>query len=98
MKQLLWGIPILLTMLAGCKKESQYQSAGIITSRSLEKCYCCWGWTISIDGRRYKFNKIPDGSPVDLEKISYPTVVKIQWRNTNNSCSGHIDVLEISKW
>jgi len=62
-----------------------------------DKCACCWGWLVSIDGKEYKFDKIPEGSPLNVNNISYPTKVKIEWKDTGGDCRGKlIEVLSIS--
>lgn len=72
-------------------------SEGTITGMDGRKCACCWGWLIEIDGKQYKFDKIPDASSFDLNSISYPEKVNIEWRDAQGDCSGQlIEVLSIS--
>ncbi len=86
-------------LFTNCKKDTDpNESTGIITGRDLSKCYCCWGWLVEIENKTYKFDKIPSNSLIDLEILSFPTTVKIKWRDAEGSCKGKlIEVLSISK-
>ncbi len=98
-KTLLIGITIVL-FLAACNKNDAGEikrSAGIITGFDGSKCYCCWGWIVEIDNVIYKFDKIPPSSSVDLNNISYPVPVNIEWRPSAKNCSIRIEVISISQ-
>lgn len=96
---------IIATLFLCCQKYSDKNeknkitaSTAVITGRDLTKCACCWGWIIEINNAVYKFDRIPANSPLDLDNITYPTTVNIQWRNSQGSCSGRlIDVISISR-
>lgn len=81
-------------------KDSIIQAAiseGTITGMDGRKCACCWGWLIKIDGKEYKFDKIPETSSLDINNISYPKTVKIEWQDAQGDCSGQlIEVINIS--
>jgi hypothetical protein len=95
--------------LSACSKNANHESAvvasdnssakatGTITGLNPDKCACCWGWLVDIDGTQYKFDKIPEGSPLNVNNITYPLNVKIEWKETEGDCSGKlIEVLSIS--
>lgn len=107
MKKLLTAAVIIISMSFVCNKEDcrndkdvdgkKFSGKGVITSMSGEKCACCWGWNISIDGKSYRFEKVPAGS-INLETLTYPTPVSITWRDVKGGCNGTIiEVLAISK-
>jgi hypothetical protein len=86
---------IIATLFWGCQKNSVKDgkskiiaSTAVITGRDLTKCACCWGWIIEINNAVYKFDRIPASSPLNLDALTYPTTVQIQWRNSQGSCSG----------
>ena len=102
MKKLLLLILTSVVFFIACNKsnsgEEFFDSNGVITGRDLTKCACCWGWIIEINNTRYKFEKIPASSGIDLENIPYPLPVRIQWRDVQGSCSGRlIEVISISR-
>lgn len=109
MKKIFLLILVCTIIVTSCTKNTGHQattniitdaavhSEGIITGMDGRKCACCWGWLIDIDGRQYKFDKIPDASSLDLNNISYPEKVNIEWRDLQGDCSGQlIEVLSIS--
>ncbi|HRI22124.1 MAG TPA: hypothetical protein PLA68_14275 [Panacibacter sp.] len=100
MKRNILMLLIIAMAASACKKDKQpgvKDSVGIITSMSSEKCACCWGWNITIDGKNYRFDKIPPASSLDLENIIFPATVNIEWQDLHSSCDGIIDVVTISK-
>lgn len=101
MKKIFLLLLMSTLLLVACNKKDQpvvKESIGVITSVSGEKCMCCWGWNIAIDGKTYRFEKIPASSSLDLNTITYPTVVNIKWRNADGQCKGIIiEVQEISR-
>jgi hypothetical protein len=73
------------------------ESTGTITGRDMNKCSCCWGWVIEIDNVTYKFDKVPAGSTVNLETLSYPASVNLTWHVLPGNCSNRIEILAISQ-
>ena len=109
MKKIFIAILACILFVTACKKNTAQQSGadsvnnalvsseGTITGMDSRKCACCWGWLIEIDGKEYKFDKIPEASSFDLNSISYPANVKIEWKDAQGNCSGQlIEVLSIS--
>lgn len=100
MKKLVFFI-IIANLFWGCQKNDGKEisdSIGVITGMDSRKCACCWGWIIEINKAVYKFDRIPANSSFDLNTITYPTTVKIEWRNSQGSCTGRlIDVISISR-
>ncbi len=101
MKKNILLLLFIIMAASACKKNNGSgikNSTGVITSMSSEKCACCWGWNITIGGENYRFEKIPASAPFDLENITYPTTVNIEWQNSHTGCDGIIIVvLAISK-
>lgn len=105
MKQLLPIVIALMMIFPACHKSDRgtdpadvKHSNGIITGRDLRKCACCWGWIIEIDNATYKFEKVPAGSPIDLNNLVYPAAVNISWRNPRGNCGyPMIEVVSISQ-
>jgi hypothetical protein len=99
MKKAIAVIVILSCLFTRCKKDdSAPESIGVITGMDGRKCACCWGWLVEIDNQTYKFDKIPATASLDLNTITYPTTVKIKWRDAQDDCKGKlIEVLHISR-
>lgn len=75
---------------------SSVKTTGTITGMNPDKCACCWGWLVDIGGKQYKFDKIPEGSSLNVNNITYPLNVKIEWKDAGGDCSGKlIEVLSI---
>jgi hypothetical protein len=109
MKKLFTAMLACTLFIMACKKNTDQQatvnaadntainSTGTITGMNQLKCACCWGWLVEIDGKEYKFDRIPETSSFDLNSITYPAKVKIEWRDAQGNCSGRlIEVLSIS--
>jgi hypothetical protein len=109
MKKLPVAMLTCLLFLMACKKNADQQttanaayntaihSNGTITGMDSRKCACCWGWLVEINGKEYKFDRIPGASSFDLNNITYPAKVKIEWQDVQGSCNGRlIEVLSIS--
>lgn len=99
---------VAIIFLSACSKNANHESAvlasynssvkviGTITGLNPDKCACCWGWLVDIGGKQYKFDKIPENSPLNVNNITYPLQVKIEWKETEGDCSLKlIDVLSI---
>ena len=101
MKKIFLLIFISNLFLLACDKNGQpaiTESTGVIISMSGEKCMCCWGWNITIDGSIYRFEEIPASSSLHLNTITFPTVVNIKWRNAEGQCKETIiEVQQISR-
>src|SRR5262245_34047650 len=102
MKKLSLAVILLSTFLWSCDKKNagpHYTGKAVITGRSLEKCACCWGWNIDINGHSYRFEKVPSTTTFDLENETFPLPVMIEWSESAGGCKGIIiDVLSISKY
>ncbi|MBL7739752.1 MAG: hypothetical protein JNK14_11065 [Chitinophagaceae bacterium] len=101
MKKVFFVWAVVVSFLTACNKNTDgdiKKSTGILTGFDASKCYCCWGWIISINNTVYKFDKKPASSSIDLENISYPATVNIEWRpSSTKNCSNWIDVIRISQ-
>ena len=51
----------------------------VITGFSPDKCACCWGWNVEIDGKPHRIDKFPDDVDFDVTNISFPMTVSITW-------------------
>jgi hypothetical protein len=67
-----------------CQKEGShnYKSIGTITGQDVRMCPspCCGGWFIKIDSLTYEFDSLPSSSDINLEKETFPLVVKLDWQ------------------
>lgn len=93
---------LILCLCTSCGRDNTtilpMESIGIITGMDLRKCACCWGWLVDINNTTYKFDKIPANSSLDLNNLTFPTFVKIKWRDAQDGCKGQlIEVIEIVK-
>jgi hypothetical protein len=70
-----------------CHKEDSYhyRSIGTITGQDLRMCPspCCSGWFIEIDSLTYEFDTLPTSSNINLEKESFPLLVRLDWQVSN---------------
>ena len=75
-------VGILIFGLICCHKEDNksYASQGKITGPDVRMCACCGGWYIEIDNLTYEFDSIPAGSGINLQKDSFPILVKLDWQ------------------
>ena len=91
----------LMISLFGCEKPntSDFQSTGIITGVDYKMCACCGGWYIQIDNVTYEFETLPAGSAFDLQNVTFPIMVKLDWQlSTKPACPDKkIDILRIVK-
>ena len=44
---------------------------------------CCSGWFIKIDSLMYEFDTLPTNSNINLEKETFPLMVKLDWQLLN---------------
>lgn len=81
----LLSICLIITCFVCCQKANtnDYQSNGIITGPDIRMCPCCGGWYIQIDSLTYEFDSIPSNSNIDLQKDSFPILVKLDWQLSN---------------
>jgi hypothetical protein len=91
-----------LCLFLSCNKPAtgvtDFEGTGVITGMDVSKCYCCWGWIININGKDYKFDRVPANSGFDLYTLTFPATVKVKWRDDTKGCSGKvIDILSIIK-
>lgn len=98
--KLLIGV-FLIIGFVGCQKQNSndFQSTGKITGADVRMCACCGGWYIQIDNVTYEFDSMPVGSNIDLQKETFPIMVKLDWQlSTQVACPDKkIDILRIVK-
>jgi hypothetical protein len=84
-----------------CHKENSnnYKSIGTITGQDFRMCACCGGWFIIIDSLTYEFDSLPNGSDINLEKETFPLMVKLDWQlpDTLGCPNKRITILRIAK-
>ena len=104
MKKLIILPALFLLVITGCQKNGSPAAAketignAVITGFSPDKCACCWGWNVEIDGKTYRIDKFPDDVDFDVTNISFPMTVSITWSELAGGCKGTIiDVQHISK-
>jgi hypothetical protein len=80
----LLGICLIIFGFIYCHKESSYnyKSIGTITGQDFRMCPspCCGGWFIKIDSLTYEFDSLPTNSNINLEKETFPLIVKLNWQ------------------
>ena len=78
------GIGLIIFRFTYCQKErsDNYKSIGTITGQDVRMCPspCCSGWFIGIDSLTYEFDTLPSSSNINLEKETFPLVVKLDWQ------------------
>lgn len=81
------GICLMFFGFIYCQKENShnYKSIGTITGQDVRMCPspCCSGWFIDIDSLTYEFDTLPSNSGINLEKETFPLVVKLDWQLSN---------------
>jgi hypothetical protein len=90
---------VVLSMIC-CEKvnNNDYESTGKILGPDYRMCICCGGWQILIDSVTYNFDSIPVNSNINLEKETFPLLVKLDWQLTNNGgCPKWITIQRIAK-
>ena len=86
-----------------CQKENShnYKSIGTITGQDVRMCPspCCNGWFINIDSLTYEFDTLPTNSNINLEKETFPFIVKLDWllSNTIECPNKRITIQKIAK-
>ncbi len=88
-------------LLNACTRDDQGDfklSKGTITGFSTEKCMCCWGWNVTINGKSWRFDKVPVITNLDLFNQTYPVKVTLKWKEEQGRCKGKIiEVTELLK-
>ena len=81
------GICLMFFGFIYCQKENShnYKSIGTITGQDVRMCPspCCSGWFINIDSLTYEFDTLPTNSNINLEKETFPFIVKLDWQLSN---------------
>ena len=88
-----------------CQKQKEntdnYKSVGTITGQDARMCPspCCSGWFINIDSLTYEFDTLPTSSNINLEKETFPFIVKLDWllSNTIECPNKRITIQKIAK-
>lgn len=91
-------IIVLLMGFVCCQKGNRddYQSIGEITGPDIGMCICCGGWHIIIDSVTYNFDSIPANSSIDLQKVTFPLFIKLDWQlSVPNHCPKWITIQRI---
>ena len=86
---ILFGLGIIIFGVINCQKQKDntdnYRSIGTITGQDVRMCPspCCSGWFIKIDSLTYEFDTLPTNSNINLEKETFPLMVKLDWQLSN---------------
>ena len=97
------GICLMFFGFIYCQKENNYnyKSIGTITGQDVRMCPspCCSGWFIKIDSLTYEFDSLPNNSNINLQKETFPLVVKLDWQlsNTPECPNKRITIQKIAK-
>jgi hypothetical protein len=96
MKTRIYIIILISSLLVfSCEKE-KYESAGTITGADLSMCACCGGYFITIDGAKYRFDKLQLPDNFTFNDNQLPLKVELNWKLNNELCSG-LNWIAISK-
>jgi hypothetical protein len=58
---------------------------------------CCGGWFIEIESDTFRFDKLPDGSDLQIIPDDLPLDVLVEWKKRDEPCLGdEIDLIKIS--
>jgi hypothetical protein len=59
----------------------KFESTAKILGRDTAICACCGNWILKIDGidNAYQFVTLPASSNINLETVTFPVSVKINW-------------------
>lgn len=79
-------ILLLPAFLAGCQQEPCYDDSGTIIGPDYRKCMCCGGWFIEINQDTLRFDKLPEGTNVNLTDATYPIAVYLDWKHKDPKC------------
>ena len=84
-----------LLTLSSCSK-NKYMNTGKITEIDIEKCSCCGGWLIEINGFKLRFKELPTNSNLNLTNANFPIDVLLNWKYVDDlACKKNIVVLDI---
>ena len=67
-----------------------------LTTFHTEKCGCCWGWGIEIDGKEYISDKLPNIPVAHHDTITYPKTIYIEYTQDVKGCPNMITVSNLS--
>jgi len=103
----LLGFCLIIFGFLFCQKQKEntdnynYKSIGTITGQDVRMCPspCCSGWFINIDSLTYEFDTLPTNSNINLEKETFPFIVKLDWllSNTIECPNKRITIQKIAK-
>ena len=86
-------IILLLFSFYSCK-QLNYKHQGEILSYDLRMCMCCGGTFIEIEGEKYRFYTLPEGSKINLKQDNLPLKVKLNFIKDTNQCLGDEIIIE----
>ena len=96
-KYILTVITIFILSITGCEKSESFENSTFnaeIIGFVSEKCFCCWGWQISIGDQAIKADLLPDVLLVGYI-FDTPLPVIIETGEKKIICSGKPDYYEI---
>lgn len=89
--KVLFTVFVVFVLLCCQKDQLKYQSEGLILGPDIRMCACCGGWLITIDTITYRFNALPEKASVDLQKVTYPLKVLLNWSLSDKpACSENL--------
>lgn len=98
MKNLIFIIytSIFLLIYSSCGK-ADYMSTGKIVGIDTEKCDCCGGMLIVIEGFELRFFEMPNESKINLQTATFPLEVNLNWKYSDDDqkCKTKIDIIDI---
>jgi hypothetical protein len=89
MKQLLVFVALSVAFLFACKNDSNpsaFMAEGQITGLDARECFCCGGWFLQTADTTFLFDRLPDGSTIDLNIAAFPIPVKFDYETDTSGC------------
>jgi hypothetical protein len=69
----------------------------VITGPDYRDCVCCGGWIILIDSINYNFDRVPEGSSINLDNEKFPLNVNVLWMVDTIPCGNRILLKKLQK-
>lgn len=91
MKSLFLFIAFLGIVFSACKNDglssSSFMAEGKIVGGDPRNCACCGGWFLeTADTTFFLFDRLPDGSTIDLNNATFPIQVKFDYEADTSYC------------
>jgi len=89
MKSIFVFVAFLSAVLFACKNDglsSSFMAEGEIVGGDPRNCACCGGWFLETADTTFLFDRLPDGSMIDLNNATFPIQVKFDYKADTSYC------------